>query len=49
MNVGAAYTFMWAGDMSVDQGDALSVRGRVAGSYENAWFSIASRNLTWHF
>lgn len=49
MNVGAAYTFMWAGDMSVDQGDALSLRGRVSGSYDNTWFSIASLNLTWKF
>jgi long-chain fatty acid transport protein len=49
VNIGAAYTFMWAGDMSVDQGEALSLRGRVSGSYDNAWFSIASLNLTWKF
>jgi len=49
VNIGAAYTFMWAGDMSVDQGDALSLRGRVSGSYDNTWFSIASLNLTWKF
>jgi long-chain fatty acid transport protein len=49
INVGAAYTFMWAGDMSVDQGTDLSVRGRVSGSYDNAWFSIATLNLNWWF
>jgi long-chain fatty acid transport protein len=49
LNVGAACTFMWAGDMSVDQGSDLSLRGRVAGAYENAWFSITSLNLTWKF
>lgn len=49
INLGAAYTFMWAGDMSVDQGDDLSLRGRVSGSYDRAWFSIASVYLTWKF
>lgn len=49
ITVGAAYTFMWAGDMSVDQGTDLSLRGRVSGAYENAWFSVAALNLTWKF
>src|SRR5262249_43531117 len=49
INVGAAYTFLWAGDMSVDQGTDTSVRGRVAGTYEDAWFSFATLNLTWVF
>jgi long-chain fatty acid transport protein len=49
LNVGAACTFMWAGDMSVDQGSDLSLRGRVAGAYENAWFSIMTVNLNWRF
>jgi len=49
INLGAAYTFMWAGDMSVDQGDDLSLRGRVSGSYDSAWFSIASLFMTWKF
>ena len=53
LNVGAAYTFMWAGDMSVDQQGtvpvALGGRGSVSGSYEDAWFSIASLNLTYRF
>jgi long-chain fatty acid transport protein len=49
INVGAAYTFLWAGDMSVDQGTATSLRGRVSGSYDNAWFSFVTLNLTWKF
>ena len=49
VNVGASYTFMWVGDMPVDQGTDASLRGRVSGSYDNAWFSIACLNLTWKF
>lgn len=49
INLGAAYTFIWAGDMSVDQGDDVSLRGRVSGSYDDAWFSVASLNLNWKF
>jgi len=49
VNIGAAYTFMWAGDMPVDQGQDLSLRGRVSGSYDDAWFSVASLNLIWKF
>jgi len=49
VNLGLAYTFMWAGDMSVDQGTDVSLRGRVSGSYDNAWFSFITVNLTWQF
>ena len=49
VNIGGAYTFMWVGDMSVDQGTAGGWRGRVSGSYDSAWFSIATINLTWKF
>jgi long-chain fatty acid transport protein len=53
VNVGAACTVMWAGDMAVDQDStlpaALGGRGRVSGSYEDAWFSVTSLNLTWNF
>lgn len=49
INLGAAYTFMWAGDMSVDQGTDTSLRGRVSGSYDSAWFTIASLSITWRF
>jgi long-chain fatty acid transport protein len=48
-NVGAAYEFLWAGDMSVDQGTDANLRGRIAGSFENAWFSFFTLNLTWNF
>jgi long-chain fatty acid transport protein len=49
VNIGAACTFMWAGNMSVDQGSDLALRGRVSGSYEDAWFTIANVNLNWTF
>lgn len=49
VNVGAACTFLWAGDMSVDQGTDQSLRGRVSGSFDNAWFAFANLNLTWKF
>ncbi|HRI15906.1 MAG TPA: outer membrane protein transport protein [Verrucomicrobiota bacterium] len=47
LSLGAAYEFLWAGDMSVDQGKDDSLRGRVAGSYDNAWFSFFTLNLNW--
>jgi long-chain fatty acid transport protein len=47
--LGLAYEFLWAGDMPVDQGSDLSLRGRVAGSYENSWFSFVSANLSYKF
>jgi long-chain fatty acid transport protein len=49
VNLGAAYTFMWNGDMSVDQGSDTSLRGRVSGSYDDAWFNFITVNLTWKF
>jgi long-chain fatty acid transport protein len=49
INLNAAYEFLWAGDMPVDQGDDLSLRGRVAGAYDSAWFSFFTANLTWKF
>jgi long-chain fatty acid transport protein len=49
VNIGLCQTFMWEGDMSVDQGKDLSLRGRVAGSYDDVWFSITSLSLTWQF
>jgi long-chain fatty acid transport protein len=49
LSLGGACTFMWLGDMPVDQGDALSLRGRVAGAYEGAWFTITTLHLTWTF
>lgn len=49
LNLGLAHTFMWLGDMMVDQGSDLSLRGRVSGAYDDSWFSITSLNLTWKF
>jgi long-chain fatty acid transport protein len=49
INVNAGYEFLWAGSMSVDQGTDLSLRGRVAGAYADAWFSFFTLNLTWKF
>ena len=49
VNLGAAYEFMWGGDLPVDQGTDGSVRGRVAGAYEDTWFSFVTMNLTWKF
>jgi len=49
LNLGAAYEFLWGGNMSVDQGSNLSVRGRVSGSYNDTWFSFASLSVNWKF
>jgi long-chain fatty acid transport protein len=49
VNVGAAYTFLWAGDMPVDQGSDTALRGRVSGSFNDAWFNFINVNLTWKF
>lgn len=53
VNIGAACTFMWAGDMAVTQTSALPValggRGDVSGSFDDAFFTIANLNLTWTF
>ncbi len=49
INVNGAYEFLWSGDMAVDQGSDTSVRGRVSGSYNNAWFSFFTLNLTYKF
>jgi len=49
VNIGLAYTFMWAGDMSVNQGTDTSLRGQVSGSYDDTWFSFITLNLTWRF
>jgi long-chain fatty acid transport protein len=49
VNINAAYEFMWAGSMAVDQGSSTSLRGRVAGSYTDSWFSFFTLNLTWRF
>lgn len=49
INIGLAETFMWLGNMSVDKGGTFSLRGRVAGSYNDVWSSVTSLNLIWKF
>ena len=49
VNLAAACTFLWAGDMAVDQGANGTLRGRVSGLYDNASFTFATLNLTWKF
>jgi long-chain fatty acid transport protein len=47
LDFNAAYEFMWCGDMSVNQTSAY--RGDMVGSYDNAWFSFVTVNMTWRF
>ena len=47
ISLGAAYEFMWAGDMPVTQDSVY--RGRVSGGFDNSWFSFFDVNLTWRF
>jgi long-chain fatty acid transport protein len=47
MNFGAAYEFLWAGDMSVIQDSAY--RGNVSGSFKDSWFSFFTVNANWKF
>lgn len=49
LSLGAAGTFLWGGDMSVDQGTDVSLRGRVSGAYEDAWFTFVSLSLAYKF
>lgn len=49
IDLGGAYEFLWGGNMSVDQGSDASLRGRLAGSYNDSWFSFVSLNLNWKF
>ena len=45
VNLGAAYEFMWAGDMPVTQNSAY--RGNVSGGFNDTWFSFFTLNLSW--
>jgi len=49
VNLNAAYELLWAGDMSVDQGSNTSLRGRVAGAWENTMFNFFTLNVNWKF
>jgi long-chain fatty acid transport protein len=48
LTVGAAYQFLWIGDMSVDQNRG-ALAGRVAGDYGDSSISTFALNLTWSY
>jgi long-chain fatty acid transport protein len=48
LTVGAAYEFVWGGDMSVDQ-QRGPLAGRVAGDYSSTSFNFFALNLTWKY
>ena len=45
VNLGAAYEFMWGGNMPVTQDSAY--RGNVSGGFNDAWFSFFTLSLNW--
>ena len=49
VDLGAAYEFVWAGNMPVTQGSPTAYRGEVSGSFNNAFFSFFTVGLNWHF
>jgi long-chain fatty acid transport protein len=49
VDLGAAYEFLWTGDLSVNQTSAKNYRGTVSGSYNDVFFSFFSLNLNWRF
>jgi len=48
LTLGAAYEFLWSGDMSVDQ-QRGPLAGRVAGDYGSTSFSFFALNLKWTY
>ena len=47
VNLGAAYEFMWAGNMPVTQDSAY--RGQRLGRFNNSLVLFFDLNLTWKF
>ena len=47
IDLGAAYEFVWNGDMPVTQSSTF--RGSVGGAYEDVWLSFFTLNLNWRF
>jgi|CZKM01.1.fsa_nt_gi long-chain fatty acid transport protein len=45
VNLGAAYEFMWGGDMPVTQNSPI--RGNVSGGFNDTWFSFFTLSLNW--
>jgi long-chain fatty acid transport protein len=48
LTMGAAYEFIWGGDMSVDQ-ERGPLAGRVSGEYSNTSMSFFALNLIWKY
>ncbi len=48
LTLGAAYEFLWTGDMAVDQNRG-PLAGRVAGDYSSTSFSFFALNLKWTY
>jgi len=48
LTMGAAYEFLWSGDMSVNQ-ERGPLAGRVSGDYSNTSFSFLALNLKWTY
>jgi long-chain fatty acid transport protein len=48
VNLGAAYQFLWNGDLGVDQNRG-PLAGRVAGTYEGSYLMFVALNLNWKF
>jgi long-chain fatty acid transport protein len=46
IELGAAYEFMWGGDVPVDQ-ERGPLTGRVTGEYEDMAFHFFALNLSW--
>jgi long-chain fatty acid transport protein len=47
LSLGAAYEFLWEGDLKVAQDSAY--RGRVSGTFEDSWFTFFDLSLRWQF
>ena len=48
ITLGAAYEFIWGGDMSVDQYRGPQA-GTVSGEYNSANFSVLALNMIWKY
>lgn len=47
VDLGFAYTFIWSGDMAVNQTSPF--RGDLSGAFEDVWFSFVSITGRWQF
>jgi len=47
VDIGAAYEFVWMGDMSINQ--TGTNRGDLVGGYDNAWLNFFTVNFTYRF